>query len=383
MIKSFTANTREIDDPKAAVSEILEALDMEKNLLKNSLGIISCFSEFGETGVLKAICDALPFECIGTTTCLCATGTEMDQMLLTIMVLTSDDCEFCTTMIQIDDNYESVIPPKMDELFQKLSKKPSLFMGYFPLMNNLGGDLVLAVLDKATEGIPIYGTLAVDHNMDYSTALTIYRGELCKDALVLGGIIGEFEMHFDIASIREDKIKRQKAIITESKGNILIGINGKTALDYLEEIGLSRDDLSIGVGVVPLAISHEDGTKPVTRGVFATTPEGYVVAGGGMPVGATISLGHINEDDVISTTADVMKKIVKKDSVIFSYSCIGRYLVLKLNETAEARKIFEIAGEEVNYLFSCSGGEICPLYDTDGKLKNHFHNYTNVFCRLG
>ena len=94
MIKSFTATTREIDDAQAAVDEITKVLDIEKNLMKNSLGIISCFSEFEETGVLKAICDALPFDCIGATTCLCASDSDVDQILLAITVLTSDDCSF-------------------------------------------------------------------------------------------------------------------------------------------------------------------------------------------------------------------------------------------------------------------------------------------------
>ena len=84
MIKSISATTREIDDAQAAVSELKSALDLEKNLLKNSLGIISCFSDFAETGVLKAICAALPFDCIGATTCICAAGQEIDQIMLTI-----------------------------------------------------------------------------------------------------------------------------------------------------------------------------------------------------------------------------------------------------------------------------------------------------------
>jgi len=41
----------------------------------------------------------------------------------------------------------------------------------------------------------------------------------------------------------------------------------------------------------------------------------------------------------------------------------------------------ELAGD-MRYLYACSGGEICPLPDTTGKLKNYFHNFTNVFCRL-
>ena len=68
MIKALTATTRKIDDAQDAVNEALITLNLENNLLKNSLGIISCFSGFEETGVLKAICNAMPFDCIGSTT---------------------------------------------------------------------------------------------------------------------------------------------------------------------------------------------------------------------------------------------------------------------------------------------------------------------------
>ena len=78
MIKAFTAVTSEIDDPKAAVEEILAGLSIDKNLKKHSMGIISCFSEYEDTGVLEAICGALPFDCIGSTTCLCAAGQQAD-----------------------------------------------------------------------------------------------------------------------------------------------------------------------------------------------------------------------------------------------------------------------------------------------------------------
>ena len=46
MIKSFSATTREIDDPQVAVAEVLAALDLDNNLLKNSLAIVFCYPDF-------------------------------------------------------------------------------------------------------------------------------------------------------------------------------------------------------------------------------------------------------------------------------------------------------------------------------------------------
>ena len=380
MIKTFTATTRELDDVQAAVDEITSALELEKNLMKNSLGIISCFSEFGETGVLKAICDALPFDCIGTTTCLCAVGQEIDQMILAITVFTSDDCEFHTTVIAIDDNYEETVAFSVAELLEKTDEKPSVLLGYFPLLNTKGGDLMLMAIDRVTGGIPVFGTVTVDHNMDYSAAQTIYNGQMYRESVALGAIYGPVNVSFEIASLNEKKIRKQKAIITESNGNLLLGVNGKSVQKYLEEIGLKQAEL--GMGIVPFVIEHKDGTKPVARAVYTFTPEGYAACGGIMPEGASLAIGRVDADDVLQTAQDAAKPLVDDSGgVILCYSCLARYLALGLNVTTEAERIREaMAGAD--YHFAYSGGEICPLYDSEGKLKNYFHNYSIVFCKL-
>ena len=175
MIQSLTATTREIEDARAAIAEITSALNLEKNLLKNSLGIISCFSEFEETGVLQAVREALPFDCIGATTCLCATGQEIDQIIFVITVLTSDDCDFQTTAIPITEKYEDAINSSILASMKQSDVPPALLLGYFPLtnINIIGVDTVLAAIDRATGGIPLFGTVAIDHHADYSTAKTI------------------------------------------------------------------------------------------------------------------------------------------------------------------------------------------------------------------
>jgi len=380
MIKSFTATTREIDDEEIAVAEILAALEPEKNLLENSLGIISCFSEFEETGVLKAICDALPFDCIGSTTCISSVNKQTDRIILTLTVLTSDDCSFETTVLPITENYEESIKSTLEPLLNRSGEKPALLLSYFPLMKTVSGDMMLDAIDQTTGGgIPLFGTTAVDHTIDYSTSKTIQNGEAFREAVVLGLIYGNVNYSFDIASLDEEKIKKQKAIITEANGNILTGVNGKSALEYLEEFGLTKDDIT--TGVLPLVIDHKDGTKSVARAVFALTPDGYAICGGKMPVGATLAVGRVDMVDVLHTTEETLKNLVEKESVILSYSCIARYLALGTKYTAEAEKMSEIC-ENIQYLYACSGGEICPLIDANGKLINYYHNYTTVFCRL-
>jgi len=85
--------------------------------------------------------------------------------------------------------------------------------------------------------------------------------------------------------------------------------------------------------------------------------------------------------DVLSTTEKTLSSLAEKDSTVLIYSCMGRYLALGADNNAEAGKVGEICGDSP-YLFAYSGGEVCPMPDEEGKLKNIFHNYTIVFCKL-
>jgi len=97
-MRMLNAWTLELDDPAVAVAEILEQLDLENRLLAHSAGFITCSSDYVETGMVKAICDALPFEVVGCTPLTNAVNQEGGTLLLCLSVLTADDCRFVTAL---------------------------------------------------------------------------------------------------------------------------------------------------------------------------------------------------------------------------------------------------------------------------------------------
>jgi hypothetical protein len=200
--------------------------------------------------------------------------------------------------------------------------------------------------------------------------------------VVLGAIYGDPKFSFDIAALDEGKVRKQKAIITSSNENILTGVNGKPVLEYFEEIGLTKEEIARGLTIIPLVVDYNDGTKPVARAVYALTPEGHAICGGSMPLGATLALGRLDADDVLSTTEKSLKSFLEKDVTLLVYSCMSRYLALGANNNAEAEKVSEILGDRP-YLLAASAGEICPLLNEEGRLKNYFHNFSIIFCKLG
>jgi len=64
MIEMYVARTSEIDELDVALEEIREQIDFSA-LKKNSGGIIFCHIDFVESGVVKGICESLPFDVIG------------------------------------------------------------------------------------------------------------------------------------------------------------------------------------------------------------------------------------------------------------------------------------------------------------------------------
>jgi hypothetical protein len=217
--------------------------------------------------------------------------------------------------------------------------------------------------------------------MDYHTTKTVLNGEAYRESAVLAAIYGNPEISFGIASLDGNNVRKQKAIITESHKNILIGVNGKAVVDYLEEIGLTKDDLALGLPIMPLVVEHADGTPPVARAVYALTPEGHAVCGGSMPEGAALAIGRLDKNDVLHTTETALTSFANDGGALLCYSCMSRYIALGTENRAEAEIVKKSFGTG-SHIFACSAGEICPIHDENGQLKNYFHNFSIVFCKI-
>lgn len=384
MVKAFTAFTQEIDDVDIAVSEIMEQLDLSR-LEKSSVGILTCYAEFIDTGVVKALCDRLPFDVIGCTTMGNATNGNLGHLELNLMVLTGDDVEFSAAVSDaLSEEQDAPLRQMYARAAKRLDSKPVCIISFMPLLYQIGGEVFLDILDDVSH-LPVFGTLAVDHTTDYHESRTIYNGQVYADALSLVVVAGNVKPKFMVTSLDEAKKLKQTAIITDSAANILKEVNGIPAVEYMRSLGLTNSDGQIeGPSTIPFVVNFNDGTKPVIRAIFAQTPEGYAVCGGGMPVNSTLSIGSIDAKDVLDTTFSMCYNIsvLEENHAVLLFSCIGRNYALGINTKAELEMAEQALGSSVAYQFAYSGGEICPLYDSDGILKNRFHNDTIIACIL-
>ena len=388
MMKMYTAYTSEVDDIEVAVSELKEQLALEGLLLKNTIGILSCYADFIETGVYAALCETFDFDIVGTTTLGCAVPGGMEDIMLALTVMTSDDVFFSVGLSeQITQESEEPFREPYKRALAALPAEPALILSFAPLLMNVGGDYLVKAFDDISGGVPNFGTVAVDHNDDYHEAVVLINGESYADRYAFVLLGGAVDPHFYVATISNEKIFKDKGVVTASQGNQLQTVNNMPVVDYLVSLGLQKNaDGSItGINSFPFIMDLNDGMMPIVRVMFALTPEGYAVCGGDVPVGATLSVGSIDADEVIETTERKLLEAIGSGGYdcFLIFSCVGRYFSLGYNPMGEMEKLQEVLDDSgVPYHFAYAGTEISPVYgrENDESLMNRSHNDTCIIC---
>jgi hypothetical protein len=383
MIKMLTAFTEEIDDVDAAVSELLGQLDLAHKRLANSLGIIHCYSDFVDSGVVKALSEKLPFDTVGSTTISASASSMLGEAGLSVTVLTSDDVQFvCGVSVPVTDSVDAPLSELYGRITAALDGKPAMLMPFIPFLLNVGGDEFIEKLDSLSAGIPAFGTLAISNEPDYSRSYTLYNGESYLASMVLTALAGDAAPEFLSVSVNEENILKQKAVITGVKRNILETINNIPAVNYLESIGIVKGGEVSGLQAMPFIIYLEDGSLLI-RACIGGTGDGSLILCGAVPLNSSIALATMGFEDVISSTEAKVKEALAAagDRGILMYSCAGRNWCLGMQPLAEHEKVKECLGA-APYHFVYSGGEIFPSRLDDGRLVNHLQNDSLIICIL-
>ncbi len=383
MIRMLTAFTDEVDEREFAVQSILEQLNCEKSMLRNSVAMLFCHPECIDTGVMKAVCDALPCDVVGCTTLASGTAGKAGVLGLSVALLTSDDAHFSATMSgPLTSDPGANVLGAFTRACAGRPGKPALAIAFAPLMVDIGGEVIADALFKAVGDIPVFGTTACDHTAVYDQSYTILNGKAEKTAACLLLVYGDIRPRFVYKIISDRKIQKQKAIITGSNGSLLREVNGIPLMQYLETLGISKNNGIENIGVVPFIVDYNDGNPPVARAMYTVTPEGYAVCGGRMPEGSTLAIGRLDMEDVLETAETATREVMGADvpDVLLLFPCMSRNLVLGSEFKAELDAFERTVGGRVPYLAVYSGGEKCPALTNDGRLVNCFHNFTVAAC---
>ena len=359
MIMMYTARTSETDEVGDAVIEITSQIDLAA-LKKNSAGLIFCHMDFVDSGVVEALCRALPFNVIGMSSMASADGHGYGLFDLTLTVLTSDEVSFEAGMTRsIDhDNYVGEIDQLYTRIRDRTESDPAMIFAFMPYMPD-----VFNAMDASCHGIPLWGSITNNMDFRYQTVQTICNGKALPAGIAMLSVTGPLELEFIVSSIPEHNIANNRAIITKSEHAVLREANDLPILEYLANIGLIITDEN--VTTTPLMVYYDDSVKPVALGFYTLFEDG--------------------SEGIFDSANDGLHQIlVRKDrQATLLLPCVTRYIMLAPDQERELRLIQDrLATSGLPFMMGYSGGEICPTKGHDGKYHNQFHNYSFCACVL-
>jgi hypothetical protein len=380
MIRLRTAFTFEIDDPRLAADEILEQLDPDHSLLKNSAGLLFCSLDFIASGVAAAVSRSLPFETIGCITHGIAVPGAMNEVMLTAAVLTSGDVSFKTG---VSDPLDGDGERRIGELYERLSGSPesipSLMFVCHSNPDSLSGDRALHILDRLSGGTPIFGTNALDESLGTRTPMVLHNGAAYSDRLALLTICGGVpESRFTVKPLPATNFYSQPVLVTGAQGCRLISINNMPAVEFMEKVGIISEGKINAVYGFPLLVNNNDGTGLKSCAIHSIEGDGVLRCGSVIAEGATLKLVNQMQEEVLRSSEEFIESLKKESGkkAHLIFSCFGRSAPLV--DLKDEMKLFQKNMEGTAYSFIYSGGEFCPVYDEGGRIRNCFHQFSII-----
>jgi hypothetical protein len=308
----------------------------------------------------------------------------LDIYGLSLSVLTSDDVVFETAITEPFSavNYEEKLAKTYAEARGKQPEAPSLIVAFFPYLKDLSGAVLVRRFDEICGGIPIWGSLSTNIDVNYEQCRSIRNDTAERDALSMLLMYGPVDPEFVVISIPEQKIRENRGIVTESDGCVLKKVNDLPVLEYFANMGIVI--LPNATTTTPIMVYYKGNTEPVALGIFVVQEDGSLLCGGEMTEGASISIGEISSEGIIATAKEGVLHILQsgKRAGALMFPCVTRFVMLAPNPKDEMELVSRLMGESdaLPYSLGYSGGEVCPVRDETGHLRNRFHNYTFSAC---
>jgi hypothetical protein len=151
-------------------------------------------------------------------------------------------------------------------------------------------------------------------------------------------------------------------LITASHGNILLEIDGESALDLYERyLGRHAENLPASGHLFPLNLREAGRTSWVVRTILGLDRERKALSfGGDVPLGSTVRLMRGSVDNLLDGAEEAgrMARLDRGTALGILVSCVGRKMLLKQFTEEEIETVGEALGAEVTLTGFYSYGEI-------------------------
>lgn len=240
------------------------------------------------------------------------------------------------------------------------------------------GDLVQGLNQSLGDIVPVTGGLAGD-GVNFSKTVVGLNNPPTSNKVIAIGFYGS-RLKVGHGSVGGWDAFGPLRTITKSEGNILLELDGRSALDlYKEYLGDRASELPGSALLFPLSIEVAGSEQSLVRTVLAVSEEHKSMTfAGDIPEGARCRLMRANFDRIIDGAMTAAENSLSKlDS--FSpelgilISCVGRKLILGQRVEEEIEEVRSVLGEQSRIAGFYSYGELSPLGNSTGC---ELHNQT-------
>ncbi|MDR1110407.1 MAG: hypothetical protein LBP92_06870 [Deltaproteobacteria bacterium] len=378
MPRTLIAQTNEVDEADLAMIDLMAQLDLDNNLLANSVGLLFGDLDQFHPDLLSALSSRLPFDLIGINSSLSSGPSQKeDYYLLNLMVLTSDDLNI---MAALSEDIGQAGLDSIDALYRDLASRmtgrPKLILMFGSRQSgNFRAGRAVSRLDAISGGTPIFGCLSGDFDSIDSKGFLVHNGQKYMDRFAIVMIDGPIKPKFSIFRVPENKRLKHKAIITSCSGNLIKEINGLPALDYLSGLGFIIDQKVGFSATIPMIVENHQADFWSPMVLVSRTDCNYVVCSQDVEVNSTLGLGGLDETDVLKSAGELADELKwEQFGFCLIHSCQARHLSLGLDYLGEIERMRSSLSDLLPYTLSYTGGEICPCPDKRNKLTNSYHS---------
>jgi hypothetical protein len=239
-----------------------------------------------------------------------------------------------------------------------------MIIGILPYLRELSGAEMVRTIDDICGGAPFWGSISTNVDISYEDCLAFRNNRLEHGVLPMILMQGDVNPEFVVISIPKKNIRERRGIITASDGCILKEVNGIPALQYAESLGVAI--MKNATTVIPLMVYYEGTAEPVALGISSINDDGALLCAGEVPEGSAIALGEISGEGILSTTTEVVNRLLRsgRKGGVLMFPCVTRYLMLAPDQESEMSLVSNLMKKEgMPFMLGYSAGEICPVRD--------------------
>ncbi|MEL6987803.1 MAG: FIST N-terminal domain-containing protein, partial [Bacteroidota bacterium] len=241
-----------------------------------------------------------------------------------------------------------------------------------------GSELVKGLNNGLPENVAVTGGLAGDDARFEKTLIGLNEAPSSGNVVGIGLYGADLKIGYGSAGGWEAFGPKRR--ITKSKGNVLMELDNKSALElYKLYLGDMAKELPGAALRFPLSVELAEGDKPLVRTILTIDEESQTMTfAGDLPEGSTVRFMKANFDKLIDAAGDAANsgRLNIRNSnpeLAILISCVGRKLVLDQMVEEEVESTSEIIGSAVNQIGFYSYGEISPWADS---VNCELHNQT-------